>query len=355
MEDIEQKSNRLLIEATKRKASDIHIVPYRSQASIFFRIHQRLQFIEEVSKRMCEKLVSHFKFSASMDIGEKRKPQNGSMEFTYHSTLISLRLSTIPTPFQESLVIRLLPQDKALSLEQLPLFYNDSSFLKRITQKRSGLIIITGPTGSGKTTTLYSIMQAAREEEFLNIVTLEDPIEKRTEGITQLEINDKAGITYNEGLKAILRHDPDIIMVGEIRDHLTAQLAIRSAMTGHLVLTTMHTKDTVSAIYRLLELNIAAHDIEQSLVGVIAQRLVERRCPLCGDNCSIYCEKVYPNQITALYEFLFGGELEKVRKSIFKNRPLSSPRISTIHNQIIKAYALGYITRRSLEKWGGNE
>ncbi|WP_209125357.1 competence type IV pilus ATPase ComGA [Alkalihalobacillus sp. BA299] len=350
MNEIEQKSLLLLVKAAKRKASDIHIVPNRKNASIYFRVHQNLQLIEEVSKSMYEKLVSHFKFSASMDIGEKRKPQSGSMEFTFHSELISLRLSTIPTPFQESLVIRLLPQNETLALEQLPLFYNDSVLLKQLIQKRNGLIIITGPTGSGKTTTLYSMLMAAKQSEPLHIVTLEDPIEKRTEGFIQMEINDKAGITYNEGLKAILRHDPDIIMVGEIRDSSTAQLAIRSAMTGHLVLTTMHTKDTVSAIYRLLELNIPSHDIEQTLVGVIAQRLVERECPFCKEKCQLFCEKVN-RKITAIYEMLLSAELEKVKKSIFHMKP-SSVSFRTLQKQLIKAYALGFITKHSLERWG---
>ncbi len=346
-----QKSKLILNEASKRNASDIHIVPSRKIANIYFRINQKLILFDEISSAVCEKLVSHFKFSASMDIGEKRKPQNGTLEFSFQSRRISLRLSSIPTPFQESLVIRLLPQDDSLKIEQLSLFSTDSLLLKQLTKKRNGLIIITGPTGSGKTTTLYSMMLAARQADQLNIVTLEDPIEKRTEGLVQMEINDKVGLTYNEGLKAILRHDPDLIMIGEIRDNLTAQLAIRSAMTGHLVLTTMHTKDTVSAIYRLLELNIPKHDIEQTLIGVIAQRLVERKCPLCKVNCSSFCEKLNNSKITAIYEMLVSTNLEKAMYGIFEERP-DPIKFKTIQSQLIKAYALGYITRCSLEKWG---
>ncbi|MFV8826624.1 competence type IV pilus ATPase ComGA [Alkalihalobacterium sp. APHAB7] len=351
MEEIEHKSTYILNEAARRKASDIHIVPNRVDAYIYLRIHQNLQFFEKISVKVCEKLISHFKFSAAMDIGEKRKPQNGSLEFIFQSRRISLRLSTIPTPFQESLVIRLLPQDETLALEQLPLFPKDSLFLKQLTKKRSGLIIITGPTGSGKTTTLYSMMLAAKQANPINIVTLEDPVEKRTEGLIQLEINDKAGITYEEGLKAILRHDPDIIMVGEIRDQVTAQLAVRSAMTGHLVLTTMHTTDTISAINRLLELDIPKHDIEQTLVGVVTQRLVVRKCPLCGDNCSSYCDKIKNHKITAVYEMLLGSNLINAKYKIFHNQPFSIS-IRTLQNQLIKAYALGFITQRSLERYG---
>ncbi|MDE5413971.1 competence type IV pilus ATPase ComGA [Alkalihalobacterium chitinilyticum] len=351
MEEIEYKSTYILNEAARRKASDIHLVPNRMDAYIYFRIHQSLQFFEKVSVKVCEKLISHFKFSAAMDIGEKRKPQNGSLEFIFESRPISLRLSTIPTPFQESLVIRLLPQDETLALEQLPLFPQDSLTLKQLIKKRSGLIIITGPTGSGKTTTLYSMMLAVKQSQPINIVTLEDPIEKRTEGLIQMEINDKAGITYDEGLKAILRHDPDIIMVGEIRDNVTAQLAVRSAMTGHLVLSTMHTNDTVGAIYRLLELGIPKHDIELTLAGVVTQRLVERKCPLCGESCSSFCDKINDHKITAVYEMLFGSNLVIAKYNIFHNQPFSNS-FRTLQKQLVKAYALGFITHRSLERYG---
>jgi competence protein ComGA len=251
---VEHHAERLIHEAFLEGVTDIHLVPRKDDCLIKFRLGNDLSVKESISKTHSTKLISHFKFLASMDIGEKRRPQNGSLMLSIQQKLINLRLSTLPTPNEESLVIRLLPQDDSFPISELSLFPNTTRTLLSFMMHAHGLIIFTGPTGSGKTTTLYSLLHASNKEINRNVITLEDPIEKHTDHLLQVQVNEKAGITYATGLKAILRHDPDIIMVGEIRDEETAKIAIRAALTGHLVLSTMHTKDAKGAIYRLLEL-----------------------------------------------------------------------------------------------------
>ena len=210
-----------------------------------------------------------------MDIGEKRRPQNGAITITLEDKVVGLRLSTLPTAYLESLVIRLIPQYNILPLEQLSLFPNTAHRLISLLKHSHGMIIFTGPTGSGKTTTLYSLLHHTQELLNRNVITLEDPIENQSEKMLQVQINEKAGITYAVGLKAALRHDPDVIMVGEIRDAETAKIAIRASLTGHLILTTMHSRDAEGAIFRLLEFGVSWLEIQQSVIAVTAQRLVE--------------------------------------------------------------------------------
>ncbi|MBM6617273.1 type II/IV secretion system protein [Bacillus sp. RD4P76] len=255
MSMVEEHAEKLVQDAYERRASDIHFIPRKDDGHIKLRIGNDLVEKEKVPKELFTKLINHFKFLASMDIGEKRRPQTGSLVLTVKEKLLNLRLSTLPTPHEESLVIRVLPQEESFPLSELSLFPNSTKTLLSFMMHSHGLIIFTGPTGSGKTTTMYSLLQASNQQLSRNVITLEDPIEKHSDELLQVQVNEKAGITYSTGLKAILRHDPDIILVGEIRDEETAQIAIKAAMTGHLVLSTMHTKDAKGAIYRLLECN----------------------------------------------------------------------------------------------------
>jgi competence protein ComGA len=249
---VEEKSAALLDAAIRVKASDIHIVPVKDKAVIQFRIDQQLVNREHIPVELSVKIVQHFKFLAGMEIGEKRRPQSGSLYMPFSGDRAAhLRLSTLPTMYEESLVIRLLYQDTWIPINRLVMFKHSVKQLLSLIRKPHGLVIITGPTGSGKTTTLYSLLGEAQSSLNRKIVTIEDPVEKQTEGVLQVQINERAGMTYASGLKAVLRHDPDIIMVGEIRDTETAKAAIRASHTGHLVLSTLHTKNTVGAIYRL--------------------------------------------------------------------------------------------------------
>lgn len=349
MDEIERKSKHILDVAVQRYVSDIHFIARKKEMTVYFRINNHMVFQETIKKAQSEKIISHFKFISGMDIGEKRRPQNAAMEYRFRNKLIHLRLSILPTPFQESLVIRLLPQDETFSLEELSLFPKVISIFYSLIKRSNGLIILTGPTGAGKTSTLYALLYAMKERQMKNIITLEDPIEKRTDDFIQMEINEKAGLTYAEGLKAMLRHDPDIIMIGEIRDEQTARLAIRASLTGHLVLTTMHTNNAAGAISRLVELGVPLCDIEQTLIGVSAQRLVEKNCVFCGNNCNRQCRMFSNSRMSAIFELLTGDKLDKA----IKNLGSAEQKQNQLVLNIRMAYALGFITKESLERWGG--
>lgn len=339
---IEERGEALLKEALNLHASDIHAVPRQQDAIIQFRIQHRLVLKEKIPIPIFEKLISHFKFLAGMDIGEKRRPQNGSIQMAVDERTISLRLSTLPTLQQESMVIRILPQDIDSRLTELSLFPQATNILFSLALRSTGLIILTGPTGSGKTTTLYSLIHSIQQKLDCNIITLEDPIEKRIDtGCLQVQVNEKAGITYAAGLKAILRHDPDIIMVGEIRDEETAKAAVRASLTGHLVLTTLHTKNTKSAINRLIDLGVSIQDIEQTLICVTSQRLVNLKCPYCKGPCSIHCLQRRKVNRLCVYEILYGNNLKEVMKEA--RGEVGNYHYKTLNDLIKKGIALGYL------------
>ncbi|GGC91577.1 ComG operon protein 1 [Thalassobacillus devorans] len=267
-------SNQLLIAAIQSTASDLHFSPYHQKVDIHFRIHGKRIFHSAISTQVYAKLLSYYKFSSGMDIGEIKKPQNGSLSFRNKEHLFSLRLSTLPIQSNESLAIRILPQTDSLSLDKLFLFPSQYQRIKRWLGHQSGMILFTGPTGSGKTTTLYALIQALIKENSYQAITLEDPIEKDMENIIQVQVNERAGITYDAGLKAALRHDPDLIMVGEIRDKQTAHFAFHAAHTGHLVLSSLHARDALGTILRLKEMGIQTIDLEQTLISIASQQLV---------------------------------------------------------------------------------
>ncbi|MFC4558798.1 competence type IV pilus ATPase ComGA [Virgibacillus kekensis] len=267
-------SEKLLHAAVTAKASDIHFYPLPDQANIYFRIFGKRIFHQTIPISQYHILLTYFKFTSGMDIGEIRKPQNGTIFHETPEGHYALRLSTLPVNHMESLAIRILPQDSNLPLEQLFLFPNQLRKLKKWITNRSGIILFTGPTGSGKTTTLYTLLQTILAEKSYQTITLEDPIEKDISNILQVQVNEKAGITYQTGLKAALRHDPDIIMVGEIRDNFTAQFAFDASLTGHLVLSTLHAKNAAGTIHRLLEMGLQRTDLKQSLIAIAALQLI---------------------------------------------------------------------------------
>jgi competence protein ComGA len=288
-----------------------------------------------------------------MDIGEKRRPQSGAYTYNYNDTKIGLRISTLPAYKSESMVIRLLPQNNQIPSFRISLFPETSKKLISLLKHAHGLIIFTGPTGSGKTTTLYSMLSDTSEIVNRNIITLEDPIEKPSGTVLQVQVNERAGISYSAGLKAILRHDPDIIMVGEIRDRETAETAIRAALTGHLVLTTMHTRDAKGAIYRLSEFGINWLEIEQTLIAVTAQRLVELTCPYCDGGCSPFCYSTGSGKRGNVFEILSGRDLAAVLKEA-KGEP-QVHHYKTLKDAITKGIALGYIKETEYQRWVLND
>ncbi|PLS15253.1 competence protein ComG [Bacillus sp. M6-12] len=348
MESIEQIAEKILIQALDAAATDIHILPRKGEPLVQFRIGDKLTPQKLLNKHESERLISHFKFLASMDIGEKRRPQNGAITLSANGKQVGLRLSTLPASPSESLVIRLIPQHNILPLQQLSLFPAYARKLMALLKHSHGMIIFTGPTGSGKTTTLYSLLHHARELINRNVITLEDPIENESDKMLQVQINEKAGITYSVGLKAVLRHDPDIIMVGEIRDAETAKIAVRAAMTGHLILTTMHTRNAKGAVYRLLEFGVSWLEIEQTLIAVTAQRLLELNCPHCGNECTGICTMKH-NKRASVYELLHGKDLANTLLEVQGVREKSTYR--QLKNEIGKAVALGYVKSKEYERW----
>jgi competence protein ComGA len=346
---IKRLADRIITDAVRNQATDIHIIPRKKDTLIQIRMGNRLIPRLYLPKEECDRLISHFKFTALMDIGERRRPQSGAFSFKIGGETIGLRLSTLPANSSESLVIRILPQQKQIPFYQLSLFPSMTRKLLALLKHAHGLIIFTGPTGSGKTTTLYSLLNETSHLFNRNVITLEDPIEKDAESVLQVQVNEKAGVSYAAGLKAILRHDPDIIMVGEIRDAETAKIAVRAALTGHLVLSTMHTRDAKGAIYRLMEFGVNWLEVEQTLVAVTAQRLVELTCPFCEGECSPYCFSYGRWKRASVFEILHGRALSSVMKRAKGEECEISYR--TLKENIRKGIALGYIKESEYDRW----
>lgn len=274
--------NLILFEAVQQQASDIHVQPYEDRVIVRMRIDGVLFDIFKLPSDMREELVSRIKVMSNMNIAEKRLPQDGRSTVRVGDRLVDLRVSTVPASHGERVVVRLLDKSARLyTLDELGMSPQTLGRFTRVLGAEHGLILVTGPTGSGKTTTLYAALGQINATE-RNVLTLEDPIEYQLDGISQIQISDKKGMTFASGLRSVLRQDPDVVMVGEIRDRETAVMAIQSALTGHLVFSTLHTNDAASAVTRLLDLGIEPYLVSSSLVGVLAQRLVRRVCERCA-------------------------------------------------------------------------
>ena len=268
-------------EAISQRASDIHVEPLENKALIRFRVDGMLRHHMDLSSWMYNPLTSRIKILAELDIAEKRVPQDGRIRYSYKNNTYDFRVSTLPTHFGEKTVIRLLKHDLLLlELKNLGIEKDGLEKLYELIEKPQGMIFVTGPTGSGKSSTLFACLNSIRGKQ-INITTIENPIEYKLEGVNQVQINEKAGVTFATTLRSILRQDPDVILVGEIRDSETATIAMQASQTGHLVLSTLHTNDAVSAITRLRDLGIPGFLMSSSLLAVIAQRLVRVLCPQC--------------------------------------------------------------------------
>lgn len=273
--------NMIIENAVNNLASDIHIEPMEKELRVRFRIDGILREIMRTPINMANPVVSRIKIMGDLNIAEKRLPQDGRITYPIGQKAIDLRVSTTPTMFGEKVVMRILDKSSIiLKKEALGIQGNDLVLLDDLLARAYGIVLVTGPTGSGKTTTLYTMLNQLNTSE-KNIITLEDPVEYNFEGVNQMQVNPKAGLTFASGLRSILRQDPDIIMVGEMRDNETSEIAVRSALTGHLVLSTIHTNDAASAITRLIDMEIEPFLISASLVGIISQRLMRKICPQC--------------------------------------------------------------------------
>jgi len=273
--------NNLFYEAVRDRASDIHIEPSDNEVTVRYRIDGTLYKVKTAPKGFLSSIVARVKIEANLNIAEKRLPQDGRITKKIKGKLVDVRVSTIPTARGERIVLRLLDKEQALlDLPALGFSRDKLSVIEDLISRPNGIVLVTGPTGAGKTTTLYACLNKINSPE-LNIMTVEDPVEYELRGISQMPVQPKIGLTFAAGLRSFLRQDPDVIMVGEIRDHETAEIAIHASLTGHLVFSTLHTNDAAGAIARLVEMDTQPFLIASSLLAVLAQRLVRRLCPEC--------------------------------------------------------------------------
>ncbi len=316
---VENKSMQLLLRALHFGASDIHIVPQQGSYSIHFRKYGKLFPTSNMPNEIGDRIISFFKFLSALDISERRKPQSGSFQKEVLSQLYAFRVSTLPSIFKrESLVIRILVQNSSLPISSICLNQNSAEKLVQLVSSRQGLLLFCGATGSGKTTSLYSLVNHTSETLARHVISLEDPVESNHANLLQIQVNERAGVTYATGLKAILRHSPDVIMIGEIRDRETAKIAIEASLSGHLVLSTIHAKDTVNCIYRLLDLNISLDEIRQALVGIVAQCLVQ----------------VAPEERKAIYEILSDLNLIDAIAATMRGEQYTLPHSERLASQL---------------------
>ena len=280
--------------AVKSRTSDIHIEPYETYLRIRYRVDGTLQEVLRLNKDSMAALITRIKIMANLDIAEKRVPQDGRIITEVDDSLVDLRISVLPTVHGEKIVARILKRDSFLvGKEQLGMDVDDLAKMDRILKSPYGIILVTGPTGSGKSTTLYAALKEINNPD-TNVITVEDPVEYMMEGINQVNVNVKSGLTFAAGLRSILRQDPDVIMIGEIRDTETAQIAVRAAITGHLVLSTIHTNDAASAVVRLTDMGVEPYLAATAISGIAAQRLIRKICPMCKKSyeASVYEKNV---------------------------------------------------------------
>jgi type II secretion system protein E len=304
---IVQLVNDILLTAVRVRASDIHFEPFRDRMRVRLRVDGVLKTLREIPLSKVPAVISRLKIMANLDIAEKRLPQDGRIMVRVGGKEIDIRVSTLPVYSGERVVLRLLSKESILySTKELGLLEDDYRVFERLIHTPHGIILVTGPTGSGKTTTLYAALSEINREE-VNIITVEDPVEYQLQGISQVPVKPDIGFTFATALRSILRQDPDIIMIGEIRDLETAEIAIQSALTGHLVFSTLHTNDSATSVTRLLEMGIERFLVASSVTAVIAQRLVRKVCPYCKEEYVPFSEELKELGIEGSVQTLWRG------------------------------------------------
>ncbi len=316
--------NMILLQAIRDRAADIHLEPFEHEFKVRYRVDGVLYEMMPPPLHLAHSVISRVKVMASLDIAETRLPQDGRIELNVGGNPIDLRVSTLPTMFGESVVMRILDRTNlALDLEKLGFRPDELSEFRNLVAKPNGIILVTGPTGSGKTTTLYSVLMEANTIDS-KIITTEDPVEYDLEGIVQVQVNEEIGLTFADCLRSILRQDPDKILVGEVRDLETAQIAVESSLTGHIVYSTLHTNDAPSSVTRILDLGLEPFLISATLEGVIAQRLARRICLQCKTAYDPTEQELYELELTASEtqgrEFYFGKGCKSCNGTGYKGR-----------------------------------
>lgn len=281
---VPQLVNQIILDAYKKRASDIHWEPFRGKIRLRYRIDGVLHDapVPPEMKKFFVTMLSRIKIMANLNVAEKRMPQDGKMRVKTQDQTLDLRVSSLPTSHGEGIVIRILPSKNLWALDQLGFETENLAQFRELLQKPNGIVLVTGPTGSGKSTTIYALLSALNNLE-RKIITLEDPVEYELDGISQIQVAPEIGLTFAQGLRSILRHDPDVMMVGEVRDLETADIAIRAALTGHLILSSLHTNDAASGVTRLIDIGVEPYLVASSVVAFIAQRLVRMICPSCKE------------------------------------------------------------------------
>lgn len=309
-------------QALRVNASDIHIHPLRNRYLLRLRVNGTLIPLLYLSFDVGEKLISFLKFQAALDISEKRKPQSGSYEKETKSEKIALRLSTMPNKdFHESMVIRIFRYKYPIPFLKSCLFPKVAKQILQLCNNQTGLFLFSGSTGSGKSSSMYSLVSSIENKTELQVITIEDPVEHYSPGFLQVEINEKANITYAPVVRSVLRHDPDILIVGEIRDFETAKIVVRAALTGHLVFSTVHAGDTYGVLLRLLEFGVSKEELAQCLLGISFQQLSHLYCVYCGSNCHPLCSHLQRKR-TAIYEVITKKDIQNYFNSSYQqNKP----------------------------------
>ena len=339
---VEDQARKLLQEAIAGGISDIHILPKKSSYNIYFRVSGKLHLFSNESLEWGKRFISYLKFLANLDVGEKRRPQSGSTPFQIKEECLELRLSTITNYLLlESMVIRLLRPRISQETNLQSIFPKDVYRLRDLVRRKSGLILFSGPVGSGKTTMIYQLLRQRMDNEELQIITMEDPVEIFEPRFLQTEVNERAQISYDLLIKSSLRHHPDILMIGEVRDEETARMIIRGALTGHLMIATIHAKNSQGVIARLEELQISRQQLSQTLIGVISQRLVPKFCPFCQGPCQLSCNFISQDRKRAsIFELMEGKTLHNYLLG-------QTSCFTTLNDKLRKAWAYGFIDQKT--------
>lgn len=347
--DIEEFALQLVAQASFSGVSDIHVLPEGQNVFlIYFRIGGNMVLHKSIAKDDGERMISYFKYMANMDVGERRKPQSGSAHVTNEHMHYALRFSTI-TNFraQETMVIRLLNQAKSRLLLESTYFPQEVREIERLAKYQSGLLLFSGPVGSGKTTTMYELIREGSHSQKQQVITVEDPVEIEEPSFLQCQVNEKAGITYSTLLRSSLRHHPDVLIIGEIRDEETAKMAIRGALTGHLILASIHAKNTIGVLSRLEELGVSKEQLHQSLLGIVYQKLIPRICPFCQGDCQAFCTHLNTeNKRAVLYEVMTKEEVQQT-----KENGLDEKSERSFNMLLRKAVLYGYISEDNYQKF----
>ena len=349
---IESFANHILVNAKEVGTSDIHILPEKGLFGIYFRLNGRMVYQYKIDEEEGKRLISYFKYSANMDVGERRKPQSGSFVYKGEGEFNQdLRLSTLTNYHsQESLVIRLLETQENVNQDKSTFLPDELELIERLIHYKSGLVLFSGPVNSGKTTTMYQLVRNRMEKTKIQVIAIEDPVEIEEENFLQIQVNEKAGNTYEASLKASLRHHPDVIIVGEIRDEETARMAIRGALTGHLIIASVHAKNAEGVLMRMHELGISYEMLSQTLIAVIFQKLLPIYCGLCEGDCSVYCQ-AYPvnRKRAALYDILDSSQITTLALS--NKKGIDQERIKDFNSLLEKVYIYGFISEDTYNQY----